>query len=539
MGGGRGGKKGGKKGGGLSAGQKKARKKLASLGRAPKSFGGPTKAQTMAKNRIAAKTATAKKAASMGATNKSFTSGLPSYSSLTSKTEAKKTFSPKADRGPSFKKSLAMATTPAPVPKVESSKDVATHDKPLFKSVPARLDEPASKDFIDGMLQRNINPSTPGDLFGVGTKLVGGYGLLPSGEHGPYKEGTVSTAAEGSPKFEKKYIYSEKKGWQPFTEKADAGFKGQGGTLVASNNLAGLGIGQPKTTGYTPAIGGLGKMLGFDSTTGTFNQSPGSTGLVGVTGGGLNIGGAGFNQDGGGAASRAINVGRAYGPGVDGNQYARDVLQARFPGASPNSAIFGMDAAQLNQPGGPFAQPGPTPENTPEADYTSYQPGSPYNLSDVDRNATNMMRSGRNLITAPFRALGIDTGLTNRLYPKSNEAIQGGIDNRSQFNVANNRRPVTRRRGGGGGARLPVAQPLTPEEILQPQQVAAAQSGPAYQQAGMDNSRLMQIQNDAYSRQMSRIYNPMEIGGFNPMFRFFGRRGGTRRGSFRKAFRRN
>ena len=217
------------------------------------------------------------------------------------------------------------------------------------------------------MLQRNINPSTPVDMYCIGTKLAGGYGLLPSGEHGPYKEGTVSISAEGSPSFEKKYRYSETKGWQPFTEKADAGFKGLGGNLVAAaGDMKGLGIGQPKTTGYTPAIGGLGKMLGFNPTTGTFNQSPGSTGLVGVTGGGLNIGGAGFNQsDGGGAASRAINVGRSYGPGVDGNQYARDVLQARFPGASPNSAIFGMDAAQLNQPGGPVSYTHLTLPTTP------------------------------------------------------------------------------------------------------------------------------------------------------------------------------
>ena len=144
--GGKKGKKGGKKGGGLSAGQKKARKKLASLGRAPKSLGGPTKAQTMAKNRIAAKT-TASKAASMGATNKSFTSGLPSYSSLTSKTEAKKTFSPKADKGPSFSKSLAMATTPAP--KLEDGTQVS-----MFKSKypAADNDNMSTKEFREMML---------------------------------------------------------------------------------------------------------------------------------------------------------------------------------------------------------------------------------------------------------------------------------------------------------------------------------------------------------------------------------------------------
>ena len=541
MGGGRGGKRGGKKGGGLSAGQKKARKKLASLGRAPKSFGGPSKAQTMAKNRIAAKTATASKAASMGATNKSFTSGLPSYSSLTSKTEAKKTFSPKADRGPSFKKSLAMATTPAPKPKVAESTDVASGEPSL------RQQRQDARDILNSGMK--LTDKQKSDLMKQATMKLD---LAQVGVGAPHTNVRIDTHTDGFGNTTKKVLPNFGVGRvgdvRLKNKLVDAGANIGKSVLTAFNPAAGMSIGgffgAPANAAtvdnkYSPSMPGLAKSLGFDTTTGTFNESPGSTGLVGVTGGGLNIGGAGFNQDGGGAASRAINVGRAYGPGVDGNQYARDVLQARFPGASPNSAIFGMDAAQLNQPGGPFAQPGPTPENTPEADYTSYQPGSFYNQSDTNMNPTNFVRSARNFITTPARMLGIDTGLTNRLIPKSNEAIQGGIDNRSQFNVANNRRPVARRRGGGGGARLPVAQPLTPEEILQPQQVAAAPSGPAYQQAGMDNSRLMQIQNDAYSRQMSRIYNPMEIGGFNPMFRFFGRRGGTRRGSFRKAFRRN
>ena len=541
-----GGKRGkkGKKKSGLSAGQKAARKKLASLGRAPKSFGGPTKAQTMAKNRIAAKKATASKAASMGATNKSFTSGLPSYSSLTSKTEAKKTFSPKAKSGPSFSKSLAMATTPAPKPKVTESTDVASDYMPGGEPTLKEQRDAARSILNSGM---KLNEDQTKKLMQQATMKLD---LAQAGVGAPHSNVRIDTHVDGFGNTFKRVLPEFGAGRvgdvRLKNKLVDAGFNS--GVLTAFNPASGMSIGALGTPAnaatvdskYSPTIGGLDKMLGFNPATGTFNESRGSTGLVGVTGGGLNIGGAGFNQsDGGGAASRAINVGKAYGPGVDGNQYAKDVLQARFPGASPNSAIFGMDAAQLNQPGGPFAQPGPTPENTPEADYTSYQPGSPYNLSNVDMNATNMMRSGRNLITAPFRALGIDTGLTNRLYPKSNEAIQGGIDNRSQFNVANNRRPVARRRGGGGGARLPVEQPLTPEEILQPQQLAAAQSGPVYQQAGMDNSRLMQIQNDAYSRQMSQIYNPMEIGGFNPMFRFFGRRGGAGRGAFRKAFRRN
>ena len=47
---------------------------------------------------------------------------------------------------------------------------IASHDNRQFKSVPARGargDTPASKEYIDGMLQRKIKPSTPNNLFGV------------------------------------------------------------------------------------------------------------------------------------------------------------------------------------------------------------------------------------------------------------------------------------------------------------------------------------------------------------------------------------
>ena len=42
---------------------------------------------------------------------------------------------------------------------------------------------------------------------------------------------------------------------------------------------------------------------------------------------------------------------------------------------------------------GTFNRPGPTPEDTPESDYTSYQPGSFYNQSDTNMNLTNALRS--------------------------------------------------------------------------------------------------------------------------------------------------
>ena len=78
---------------------------------------------------------------------------------------------------------------------------------------------------------------------------------------------------------------------------------------------------------------------------------------------------------------------------------------------------------------GTFNRPGPGgPE--PESDYTSYQSGSYYNQSDTNMNLTNALRSTRNIITTPARALGINNRLTNMLIPKSDEAIQDARDQR-------------------------------------------------------------------------------------------------------------
>ena len=59
---------------------------------------------------------------------------------------------------------------PIPMVKHNSGMKIASHDNRPFKSVPAtgaRGDTPASKEYIDGMLQRNIKPSTPNNLFGA------------------------------------------------------------------------------------------------------------------------------------------------------------------------------------------------------------------------------------------------------------------------------------------------------------------------------------------------------------------------------------
>jgi hypothetical protein len=257
------------------------------------------------------------------------------------------------------------------------------------------------------------------------------------------------------------------------------------------------------------AIGNLGG-LGIAPVSAATIKSPDTFGYpsqaevdkaAGITAGGLNIGGSGFTPSNpSGSNARAIKP-------------------------TGNPAVMSAD--------GTFNRPGPGgPE--PEADYTSYQPGSFYNQSDTNMNPTNFLRSTRNVVTTPARMLGINNRFTNMLIPKSNEAIQDARDQRGP-------RPTLTRRGGGGGARLPVA-PLTPEEILLPEVAQVAQTGPAYQQiegqTGVDPNRLMQIQQEAYA-QAFNPYNPLTVGGFNPFFRFFGRRGGGRRGAFRKAFRRD
>ena len=159
---------------------------------------------------------------------------------------------------------------------------------------------------------------------------------------------------------------------------------------------------------------------------------------------------------------------------------------------------------------GTFNRPGPTPEDTPESDYTSYQPGSFYNQSDTNMNPTNFLRSTRNLITSPARMLGINNRFTNMLIPKSDEAIQDARDNRGPAPTLT--KPKSR------GAR--ITQPTVQEEFLLPvEQPVQTASTTGTTQTGVDSNRLLQIQQQAYKQ----AYNPMSIGGFNPQFRFASR----------------
>ena len=151
---------------------------------------------------------------------------------------------------------------------------------------------------------------------------------------------------------------------------------------------------------------------------------------------------------------------------------------------------------------GTFNRPGPGgPE--PESDYTSYKPGSFYNLSDTNMNLTNALRSTRNLITSPARALGINTGLTNKLIPKSNEAIQDARDQRGP-------RPTLKRRGGGGGSsriqQQAAAAELLPETAPQigTDDRQTATGGPVQGDYSVSpEENLSRIQNQAYNTQLT------------------------------------
>ena len=159
-------------------------------------------------------------------------------------------------------------------------------------------------------------------------------------------------------------------------------------------------------------------------------------------------------------------------------------------------------------PDGTFNRPGPGgPE--PESDYTSYKPGSFYNLSDTNMNPTNFMRSTRNLITSPARALGINNQFTNRLIPKSNEAIQDARDQRSQFNVGTKPRPTLKRRGGGGG--VSRIQQQAAAQAIQPEIAPTIGAPPAEEYLPDDAGDLTRIQTQAYNTALTN--NMAGIGG--------------------------
>ena len=252
--------------------------------------------------------------------------------------------------------------------------------------------------------------------------------------------------------------------------------------LAATGDVTGLGISPTTSTNYfkikSPDTFGAPSQEAVDA-------------AAGITAGGLNIGGGGFTPDKpSGSNARAI---ADYKSTLDPNSF-KGLSDGETFGSGP--VISGDDYARgLNI--------------------------SPYG------SAENTMRSVVGKIPLVNRIPGVNTRLL------TDKEIADKRVKAAAFREAN----LVGRKKGGGGARLAVAA-TTPEEILLEEE-APTQTGPTYQQAGLDNNNLMQIQQNAYNQELARIYNPLEIGGFNPMFRFFGRRGGQGRGSFRRAFRRD
>jgi len=256
----------------------------------------------------------------------------------------------------------------------------------------------------------------------------------------------------------------------------------------------------PTLRGYTPTMPGLAKSLGI-STEGanmgsvvgdtiTKIKSPTTYGYpsqaevdkaAGITAGGLNIGGGGFTPSKpSGANVRAI---ADYKSTLDPDSY-KGLSDGETRGSGP--VISGDDYAR--------------------------------GLNVDNKNVENI---GRSILS---RIPGVNIRrLTDKEIADNRVSAQNKLAYRKEM-------AQFRGGGGGGGLRLPVGV-LTPEEILLPVETARAQTGPDYQQAqtGVDPNRLMQIQQEAYLQ----AFNPS----YNPMFRFFGRRG-MGRGSFRKAFRR-
>lgn len=283
------------------------------------------------------------------------------------------------------------------------------------------------------------------------------------------------------------------------------------GTLTAS--LSG-GLVAPKSTRFESATG-----------SDAFAQSLG----INTDVGGVNYGGLGSVREGGDSNPNA-NTSRAIFSGSNPDTSDRSRESFNF---GPTVDRFGRGddyARNINEFGMRF---GDTSEARADA-YNNTLTGRK-NLFDNATSGSGPVASGdayaRGLEVSRFGSpMNAGKTILNTI-PGVNFRLQ----NDKELADSVGRAPdLTGRGGGGGGARFAAAA-LTPEEILLPEEVSPAAAGPTYQQTGLDNNRLMQIQQEAYRQ----AYNPMTVGGFNPMFRFFGSRQGPRRGAFRRAFTRS
>lgn len=338
----------------------------------------------------------------------------------------------------------------------EVNQNVATHDRPLFKSVPARLDQPASKDFIDGMLQRNINPAKPGDLYGIGTKTA----MLPGDNMGgpaAILGGVVPLTIMGANAVKNLYQNTVPKIKEKLEKRYDTGEDvsttgiGDMSNLVASTNLSGLGMTPKTTTGYDPGSTAYALRTGdFDPA--SYEKFKASQQQAG----GLNIGGN-----------------------------------------------FGLSADESDRLGRVFQQT-PSPRMLSE--------GGDLRMSDMFEADTPgaTLSKGINTIKNRIPILNMLPDMKiNTVAEEAQRRYLGYNPNLPASALAR----MDRR--GGGGTRLPMTPTVAQEVAPQYQPVPSASTTPTTQ-TGVDPNRLLQIQQQAYAQ----AYNPMLIGGFNPQFRF-------------------
>ena len=318
----------------------------------------------------------------------------------------------------------------------EINQNIASHDKPLFKSVPARLDQPASKEFIDGMLQRNIIPSSPNNVYGVklASEKINPFNIFQTQD--ALKEGEA--AREGkrdtieNPGFFDR-ILNRNTETQKMIDMSSTGIGDYSNLIAAADPtaLSGLGIGAPKTTGYTPTIGGLAESLGLDPKTGQD---------VSTTAGGLNIGG-----NFGLSAEESDRLGRVFNAPTNnrmlsegGDLRMSDMFEADTQGAKISKGINTIknNIPLLNR------------------------------LPDLKINTVAE--------EAQRRYLGYNPNL-----PASALARMD--------------------RRGGGGTRLPMTPTVAQEVAPQYQPVPSASTTPTTQ-TGVDPNRLLQIQQQAYAQ---------------------------------------
>ena len=449
---------GGKKGNKSKKSKSKLRGKerLQALGRAPKTIGKKNKTVSIAPGTtgigpVASGKAYGKALQKRAKTSKG-TTGVGPFADGAKYAEALKKSPPRFSGGTMEQQKAAL----------RDGTLLASHDKPLFKSVPAYLDQPASLKYIEGMLQKNINPAKPNDLYGIGTKTamlggdnLGGYGALglAGSIFGLGLKG-IGSAVEGGKRLRENL---ERK-LNP-EESQNQSSLGISNALASAGDLTGVGV--KSTPNYfsikSPESFGAPSQAEVDK-------------AAGITAGGLNLGGSGYTP---------TNLNDPTARAADA--YKKTLNPDSFKGLSDGST-FGSG---------------------PVASGEDYARGLNVGYDNVENVTRRFVENRLPMVDA---IPGVNT---RRLTDKEI------ADKRMKAQKM--RKEMMQGRGGGsGGAKRLAATPTVIEELLPEAVPVASASTTPNTQTGLDANRLLQIQQQAYAQ----AYNPMLIGGFNPQFRF-------------------